>query len=110
MPEEKEAQKAKKLSEKEFEKKVIELAEKGLTAEKIGEELKKEGVHSREYTKKISQILGKKYINPDVKNVGEKLAKIEKHYEKNMQDKRAMRDRDRIFAQLRNLKKYQKKG
>lgn len=109
MPKEKEAQKTKKLSEKEFEKKVIELSEKGLTAEKIGEELKKEGVHSKEYGKKISQILGKKYVNPDVKNVEEKLAKIEKHYEKNMQDKRAMRDKDRIFARLRNLKKYQKK-
>ncbi len=110
MPEEKEAQKTKKLSEKEFEKKVIELSEKGLTAEKIGEELKKEEIHSKEYTKKISQILGKKYINPDVKNVEEKLAKIGKHYERNKQDKRAMRDRDRIFAKLRNLKKYQKKG
>lgn len=108
MPEEKEAQKTKKLSEKEFEKKVVELSEKGLTSEKIGEELKKEGVHSKEYGRKISQILGKKYVNPDVKNVGEKLAKIEKHYEKNRQDKRAMRDRDRIFAQLRNLKKHRK--
>lgn len=110
MPKEKEVQKTRKLSEKEFEKKVMELSEKGMTAEKIGEELKKEEVHSKEYGKKISQILGKKYINPDVKNVEEKLAKIGKHYEKNIQDKRAMRDRDRIFAQLRNLRKYQKKG
>jgi len=110
MPEEKDAQKIKKLSEKEFEKKVLELSEKGLTAEKIGEELKKEGIHSKEYSKKISQILGKRYINPDMKNVGEKLAKIEKHYERNKQDKRAMRDKDRIFARLRNLKKYHKKG
>lgn len=110
MPEEKEAQKAKKLSEKEYEKKVIELSEKNLTAEKIGLELQKQGIHPGEYGRKISQILGKKYINPDVKNVEEKLAKIEKHYEINKQDKRAMRDKDRIFAKLRNLRKYQKKG
>jgi len=106
MPKEKEEQKAKKLPEKDYEKKVMELSEKGLTAEKIGEELKKEGVHSKEYSRKISQILGEKYISPDIKNVEEKFAKIEKHYEKNKQDKRAMRDRDRIFSQLRNLKKY----
>jgi len=55
-----------KISHEEFEKKVMELAEKGLTAEKIGESLRKEGIHSREY-KKISKILKEKgkYINPD---------------------------------------------
>ena len=99
---------SKKISQNEFEKKVLELASKGLTSEKIGEELKKQGIHPREYDKKISKILGDKYINPDLKNIGEKLERTKKHYEKNKQDKRAMRERDRIFAQLKKLKKYHK--
>ena len=99
-------EKPKKISQTEFEKKVLELAEKGLTSEKIGEELRQQKIHSKEYDKKISKILGEKYINPDLKNVEEKLERIKKHYEKNKQDKRAMREKDRIFAQLRKLKKY----
>ena len=96
--------KSKKLSEKEYEENVLGLASKGFTAEKIGEELRREGIHPKEYEKKISQILGDKYINPDLKNVEEKLERVKKHFEKNKQDKRAMRDKDRIFAQLRKLK------
>lgn len=101
---------SKKLSQEEFEKKVIELVGKGLTSEKIGEELRKQGIHSKEYDKKISKILKEKnkYINPDMKNIGEKLEKIKKHYEKHKQDKRAMREKDRIFAELRKIKKYHK--
>jgi ribosomal protein S15P/S13E len=99
-------EKPKKLSQLEFEKKVIELAEKGMTSEKIGEELRRQGIHPKDYSKKISKILGNKYINPDLKNVETKLERIKKHYESNKQDKRAMREKDRVFAQLRKLKKY----
>jgi len=101
---------SKKLSQEEFEKKVVELISKGLTSEKIGEELRKQGIHTKEYNKKISKILGEKnkYINPDMKNIEEKLEKIKKHYEKHKQDKRAMREKDRIFAKLRKIKKYHK--
>ncbi len=108
MPKEKlkEIKKAKKLSQLEFEKKVLELSEKGLTSEKIGEELRKQEIHPKEYNEKISKILGEKHINPDLKNVEAKLERVKKHYEKNKQDKRAMREKDRIFAQLRKLKKY----
>lgn len=97
-----------KTSEKEFEKKVIELAKKGLTSEKIGEEMKKEGIHSKEFKKKISDILKEKnlYENPDLKNIENKLEKIKKHYENNKQDKRAKREKDRVFSQLRKTKKY----
>ena len=103
-----EVKEEKKNTQSEFEKKVIELAEKGLTCEKIGEELKKQGIHSKEFNKKISQILKEKdlYKNPDLKNVGDKLEKIKKHYEKNKQDKRAMRERERIFSMFRKLKIY----
>ena len=100
----------KKLSQEEYEKKVLELTEKGLTSEKIGEVLKQEGVHPKEYEKKISKILKEKnrYIIPDIKNVEKKLVGIKSHYEKNRQDKRAKKEKDRIFSKLRKLKKYHK--
>ncbi len=102
--------KTKKISESEFEKKVIELSKKGLTSEKIGEKLRQQGIHPKEYSKKISKILKEKdfYINPDLKNVEKKLERIKKHYETNKQDKRAKREKDRIFSQVRKLKKYLK--
>jgi len=100
------SKKNKKISKEEFEKRVLELAEKGLTAEKIGETLRKEGIHSKEFGKKISKILENKYINPDEKNISQKLEKLEKHFAKNKKDKRAMRDRERISAKLRRLRKY----
>jgi len=101
---------SKKLSQEEFEEKIVEFAGKGLTSEKIGEELRKQGIHSEEYDKKISKILEEKnkYLNPDLKNIIEKLEKIKKHYEKHKQDRRAMREKDRIFARLRKMKKYHK--
>ena len=105
---EKSEKKVKKISQAEYEKKVIEFAEKGLTAEKIGENLRQQGIHPKEFNKKISKILKEKnlYINPDLKNVEKKLEKIKKHYEKNKKDRRAMRESVRIFAQIRKLKKY----
>ncbi len=100
----------KKLSQEEFEKKVIELTSKGLTSEKIGEELRKQGIHPKEHGKKISKILKEKdkYVNPDIKNIEEKLEKIKKHYAKHKQDKRAMSEKDRLCAKLRKTKKYHK--
>ena len=99
-------EKSKKITQKEYEKMVLDLAEEGLTAEKIGEKLRKQGIHSKEYKIKISKILGDKYTNPDLTNVEKKLKAIETHCEKNKQDKRAKRERDRIFSQLRRLKLY----
>ena len=98
----------KKITDKEYEKKVLELASKGLTSEKIGEALRKQSIHPKEYNKTISQVLkeNKAYVNPDLKNVEIKLEKIKKHYEKNKQDKRAKREKDRFFSQVRKLKKY----
>lgn len=108
MEREKSQKTVKKISQKEYAQKVLELAEKGLTSEKIGEKLKQEGIHSKDYDKKISKILkeNNKYLNPDLKNVEVKLEAIKKHYEKNKQDKRAKREKDRVFSQLRTLKKY----
>lgn len=99
-----------KPSFEEFKKIVEDLADKGLTAEKIGEELRKKGIHPKEYSEKISRIIkeNKKYQNPDILNIGKKLERINKHYEKNKQDKKAMREKDRIFAKLRKIKAHHK--
>jgi ribosomal protein S15P/S13E len=100
----------KKPTQAEYEKQILKLAEEGLTSEKIGENLRKQNIHSKEYKKTISQILKEKgkYIDPDLKNVEAKLNRTKAHFEKNKQDKKAMRERDRVFSQLRKLKIYNK--
>ncbi|MGA2130445.1 MAG: hypothetical protein ABSG05_02410 [Candidatus Pacearchaeota archaeon] len=97
----------KKITEKEYEAKIVELAKTGLTSEKIGEALRHEGIHPKEHGK-ISKILKEKklYQNPDIKNIREKLERVTKHKEKNAQDKRAMRERERIFSLLRKQEQY----
>ncbi len=97
-----------KITQNEFEKMVLELAKKNLTAEKIGEELRKQKIHPKEYAKKISKILKENnlYSSPDLKNVEAKFKKIEKHVEKNHQDKRALNEKSRIFSQIRKIKQY----
>src|SRR4030042_543847 len=103
---EEETQKTEKLSQEGFEKKVLELAEKGLTSEKIGETLRKAGIHPDDFNKKISKILGSRYVNPDIANIQKKLEKIEKNFAKNKKDRRAMRDKERTSAKLKRAKKY----
>ena len=108
---EKESKKiAKKLTQAEYEKEVLELASKDLTSEKIGEMLRKRDIHPREYNKKVSEIIGEKYLNPDLKNIKKKLERIQKHSEKNKQDKRAKREKDRVFSQLKKIKEYLEKS
>lgn len=103
-----ETEEPKKITQKEFEKQVIALAKTGLTAEKIGEKLRKQKIHSKEYDKKISKILKEEnlYILPDLKNVEEKFKRLEKHSKKNKQDKRALREKSRILSDLGKIKKY----
>lgn len=95
-----------KISEEEFEKRVKQFAKEGMTSEKIGEKLRKERIHSKEFGKKISEIMGESYSPPDIINIQKKLDNLIKHIEKNKQDKRAMREKDRVFAQLRKAKQY----
>ncbi|MEK6824010.1 MAG: hypothetical protein AABY06_03150 [Nanoarchaeota archaeon] len=99
---------SKKITQKEFETMVVDLAKTGLTSEKIGEKLKKQKIHSQEYDKKISKILKENnlFVSPDLKNVEEKFKKIKEHSEKNKQDKRALNEKTRIFSQIRKIKKY----
>ena len=98
----------KKVSQAEFEKLVLKLADEGITSEKIGEKLRKDGIHTKDFNKKVSTILkdAGKYVNPDLKNLEEKLERLKSHYEANKKDKRAMRDKDRVFSELRKMKKY----
>ena len=100
----------KKITQKEFEKMVLDLAKKKLTAEKIGEELRKQKIHPKEYNKKISKILKeeKLYILPDLKNMQEKFKRVEEHLKKNKQDKRALREKSRFLSDLGKIKKYHK--
>jgi ribosomal protein S15P/S13E len=109
-PSKKSIKKEKKPSEKEYEKEVLTLAKQGLTAEKIGEALRQKNIHPKEYSKKISKILkaNNSYEDPELKNVQAKLDKIETHLKKNKQDKRAVREKSRIFSQRRKIKKYLK--
>ncbi len=111
MPDEKTEKKSKaqKISVDEFEAQVIELAEKGMTSEKIGESLRQQGIHPKEH-RKISRILKEKglYHPPEIKNIKEKLDRVTAHKEKHIQDKRAMRERERIFSLLRKQKEYHK--
>jgi ribosomal protein S15P/S13E len=95
-----------KLSQAEYEKKVKELGKEGLTSEKIGQKLRDDGIHPKEYSGKISEVLGDLYVNPDLKNVEKKLERIENHYKKNLQDKKAKREKDRVFSQARKIRKY----
>ena len=105
-----EAENLKKMTQKEFEKIVLDLSKTGLTAEKIGENLRKQKIHSKEYDKTISKILKENnlYVSPDLKNVEEKFKRIKNHLEKNKQDKRALNEKTRIFSQIRKIKKYHK--
>jgi len=100
----------KKISQAQFEEKVIELAKSGLTSEKVGETLRRQGIHPQEYNKKISKILKEKemYINPELKNTEAKFQKIKKHAEKHKQDKKAAREQSRMLSQIRKIKEYHK--
>src|SRR3989344_82627 len=97
-----------KITLKEFEKMVIDLAKKGLTSEKIGEELRKQKIHPQEYDKKISKILKENnlYVSSDLKNVEEKFNRIKTHFDKNKQDKRALNEKSRVFSQIKRIKEY----
>lgn len=97
-----------KPAQNDFEKKVIELSESGLTSEKIGENLRKQGLHSKNHPRKISKILKEKgkHIDPDLKNAEDKLNRIQAHFEKNRQDKRAKHELQRVSGQVRKIKQY----
>ena len=77
-----------------------------MTSELIGQKLKNEGIHPKEYSGKISKIMGGLYGNPDIKHIKEKLERIKKHYEKNKQDKRAKIELTRMIHLKKKMDAY----
>lgn len=99
-----------KLSQEEFEEKVIELAKQGTTSEKIGLILNKEhntGKAKKTYSKKISQILRENdlYISPDKKNLQNQTENLKRHLSKNKKDHATRRILLIQEARLRKLNK-----
>ncbi len=96
-----------KLSEKEIEAKVLELAKLKLTNEKIGLELKKQGIKPSDYKKRISQILKEANIqmSPDLENIKKSLDRLKKHSLIHKQDKTSGRPLAIKTSKLRKLQK-----
>lgn len=97
-----------------IEKTIIELAKTGLTSEKIGLILKeKHGIKSvkKETGKRISKILKENniFIDPDIKNLKEKIDNLTKHIEKNKHDYTTKRIFPIKSAKLKKLEKCRKK-
>ena len=96
-----------------IEKVVVELGKKGIPPGKIGIILKeKHNVPKIKLLgKKITQILKENKVEykNDLDNVNKKIEKIEQHYEKNKQDKRAKREIVRFIGLRKTLEKYKEK-
>ena len=98
-----------KYSEQEIREIILKIAEKDstLTAEKIGLILRDNyGIPTtRIYGFKIGQVLKEagKYKSPDIENLNKKSAKLEKHLDKNKQDKRTKRSLIITKAKLKTI-------
>lgn len=92
---------------------VLKLANKELTAEKIGLTLRDQyGIpKTKLYKLKISKILKEKgkFTEPTKLNLQNKLKKIEEHYKKNKQDKKAQHSLTITKAKLKKTKEYLEK-
>ncbi len=97
-----------KASPKDVEKKIIELAKQGITAEKIGLKLRDElGIpKTRLLGIKIKAVLERENLwkNPEIHNIEMKKEKIEKHFEKNKHDYKSQREIVRLVSRLNKLK------
>ena len=102
-----------KYTQKEVEAIILKLADKGLTAEKIGLTLRDQyGIpKAKLYNLKISKILKEKenFEEPTKLNLQKKLKKIEGHYKKNKQDKKTQRALTITKAKLKKINDYLKK-
>ena len=118
MPKAKKAQKIEKpvwlkYTKKEVEAIILKLADKGLTAEKIGLTLRDQyGIpKAKIYDLKIGKVLKEKdkFEEPTTKNLDAKLQKVIGHYKKNKQDKKAERSLINTKAKLKKRQDYSKK-
>jgi small subunit ribosomal protein S15 len=100
-----------KYTEEEVRAIVLKLADKGLTAEKIGLVLRDQyGIPKvKIYNLKISKILKEKFQEPTDLNLKNKLQKIISHYKKHEQDKRAELSLIITKAKLKKREDYSKK-
>tara|TARA_Y100000310_G_scaffold94756_1_gene92501 strand:- start:8559 stop:8921 length:363 start_codon:yes stop_codon:yes gene_type:complete len=102
-----------KYTETEVKAIILKLAEKGLTAEKIGLVLRDQyGIPKvKLYKLKIGKILKEKqkFKEPTNKNLNEKLQKIITHYKKNKQDKKSEISLIITKAKLKKRDDYSKK-
>lgn len=100
-----------KISAKEVEEIIVELGKKGISCEKIGLELKnKHNVDAKKLGLKISKVLKKHKLfnDPDIKNLSDNVAKLQKHLEKNKHDFSTKKAFLKMGAKLHILKKYRK--
>ncbi|MFA7707325.1 MAG: 30S ribosomal protein S15 [Candidatus Pacearchaeota archaeon] len=100
-----------KYTEEEVKAIVLKLADKGLTAEKIGLVLRDQyGIPKvKIYNLKISKILKEKFQEPTNLNLNNKLQKIINHFNKNKQDKKAGLSLIITKAKLKKREDYSKK-
>jgi ribosomal protein S15P/S13E len=99
-----------KYTEDEVKKIIWDLAEKGFTAEKIGLYLRDQyGIpKAKLYNLKISKVIKEKkdFAEPSLINLQKKVGKIEEHYKKNKQDKKAERSLIILKAKLKKTRDY----
>ena len=112
MEEAKKTKTEKKLTISELKKIVLDLGRKGLTAEKIGLELKNNYNTSASQLKtKINKILKEGGIDkdPDITNLEKKIEQLKKHKSKNKHDYNTLVALSITSAKIRKLKKYRQK-
>ena len=101
-----------KYTEDEVKEIILKLAEKVLTSEKIGLALRDQyGIpKTKIYNIKIGQVLKEKnkFIEPALSNLQKRTERIEEHYKKNKQDKKAGRSLILVKAKLKIVKDYLK--
>ena len=99
-----------KYTEEEVKEIILKLAEKGLTSEKIGLTLRDQyGIPKvKIYNLKIGQVLKEKnkFTEPSLLNLQKRKDRIENHYKKNKQDKKADISLIRVKAKLKKVKDY----
>lgn len=107
---EKEEKKPDRIKAEELEEIIVKLAQEGNSPAKIGLILKEKHKvpKSKSLGKKIARVLRAKNIevSDEIKDIENKIKKIEEHISKNQQDKRAKRELVTNLAKLKKLKKY----
>jgi len=100
-----EAKETKEVSE--IEEKIVELAKKGMTSEKIGIELKKQGIFVKSaLNKRISKVLKEKkhYVDADLKHIEKIIERLKKHISAHKHDypsKRALLIEEAHYTKLK---------